>query len=172
MSQDQKKVNNTDTMLLTFSPSNYEQWKNRITNIIKTKYPIAGASLGTQSPPNFTPTKNQKDPLYLEEWKLQEKRRLEYKDSLPAVWAELMLSLSEASEQRIRQHEKYPDLLKDHSIYGLWKIIEETHITTPATKQAKLAVEMNIYHQLAQGSTDIETYNNNFNIQVRKVNTL
>ncbi len=172
MSQDQKKVNNTDTMLLTFSPNNYEQWKNRITNIIKTKYPIAGASLGTQSSPNFTPTKNQKDPLYLEEWKLQEKRRLEYKDSLPAVWAELMLSLSEASEQRIRQHEKYPDLLKDHSIYGLWKIIEETHITTPATKQAKLAVEMNIYHQLAQGSTDIETYNNNFNIQVRKVNTL
>jgi hypothetical protein len=157
---------------LKITPNNYFTWKTKFINVIKMRHPDAGAALETQTVPTFTPTKQSTDPLFDEEAKMILKRELDYKYQLPSIWAEAMLALSPESERRVMQHKDYDVHKVDHDIIELWKIIEITHLTDPATLTAQVAAERQNLMNMNQRTTHIEEYNSLFTFQVRKLETL
>lgn len=157
---------------LKITPNNYFTWKTKFINVIKMRHPDAGAALESQTAPKFIPTKLSSDPLFDEEAKMILKRELDYTYQLPSIWAEAMLALSPESERRVMQHKDYETHKVKHDIIELWKIIEITHLTDPATLTAQVAAERQNLMNMNQRTTHIEEYNSLFSFQVRKVETL
>ena len=157
---------------LKFSPNNYYDWRKDLTNVIKVRNPTAGVALQEAKKPTFNPKSAATDPRYNKELEICIKREMDYDDSLPSVWAEIMLNLSTESEQRVSQHPEFNTALSAHDIIKLWKIIERTHISDPATRAAQISLEEDKLLRLCQGTTDLESYNAKYLYQIEKLQKL
>lgn len=180
--------NDCDVPKLTFAPNNYQRWLEKFSIYGQAEFGRAMQALETLREPIFSPKDYVLDEdadefttfdseftsgahmAKAKELAMQE--RAKYRQGLPNIFGKILLLLSEDSLTRVQGKEEYDIIKSKNDIISLWKIIRATHLTEPASQIAQLAAERNKLFTYSQKNVPIETYNKNFDFQLKKVQTL
>jgi hypothetical protein len=97
-----------------------------------------------------------------------------YKETTcPAMFADILMHISEDSCKRIENHKDFDLANKHNDFISLMEIVRLTHITLPATKIAQLAAEEDKLDNLKQIQNEsLDTYNTRFRDQMKRVTQL
>lgn len=163
--------------LLHYSPNNYQKWRENFSIHMKEKYGPFAKAIKTQKDLTFDLVKDfnvtaTEGPEYSEFLKESIKKKIAYEDAKPKIFGDIMKHLSEDSTIRVRAHQGYADAMIEDNFIALWKLVETTHMTNPATLSAQIATERNIYKDMKQGNMGIDKYNEKFKFQVEKLTQL